>query len=114
MSSPSRSQDESDRSPTIRRGGPGKRLISVGTAMTWSRAASAGLLAHVDDLVGRRDLRPRVFVADVAHGLDGMDGARGRAIDIEGQGPPVHRSVLPVLTLVLTAELQSDQETVAI
>ena len=65
----------------------GKRLISVGTATISSRAASADCWRT--SMTSRSTWTAELFVADAAHGLDGMDGARGRAIDIEGQGPPV-------------------------
>ena len=46
-----------------------------------------GLLVHVDDL--QVDVAAEFFVADAAHGLDGVDGTRGRAIDVEGQRPAI-------------------------
>src|SRR5580704_6415611 len=58
-----------------------------------------GLLVHVDDL--QVDVAVELFVANPAHGLDGVDRTRGRAIDIEGQRPLVsscvigHAAVLP-------------------
>ena len=70
-----------------------------------------GLLAHVDDL--QIGVAPELLVADAAHGLDGMEGVRGRAIDIKEKGPPiVSRAVSHAGSL--SPELQADEETVTI
>jgi hypothetical protein len=44
-----------------------------------------GLLLHVDDF--QVDVAAKVLVANAAHRLNGFNGLRGRAIDVEGQRP---------------------------